>query len=181
MSLSDFLNEHKLFSFEGESGVKKLEVVLKEIGYKESGFAYGSAVENFLQDNPGAIQAILDFIEEHYEDDFERYTDDDEEPNNEEKWAVIDCDEFDDNMNMCVKLAQENNNQNILQFVAEAQEAGLEVWYYRGRNFYYGPAVTLDNLNDVPFSSLAHWQYDNLGMKYVVYPVKGLTSDVMGM
>lgn len=172
MSLSDFLNEHKLFSFEGESGVKKLEVVLNEIGYKESGFAYGSAVENFLQDNPGAIQAILDFIEEHYEDDFERYTDE------EENYELVDgwMDGLSEDVKKAYDQAAKESNYTVIKFIEDAHMSGLKVWYYRGRNFYYGPAVTLDSLHNIPFSFAT--RYDNLGMNYVVYPVQGLRTDI---
>lgn len=68
--LEKFCNDNDLHHFEGESGTKNLEVVLKEIGYKEDGFRYGSAVERFLQDNPGAVEVLLEFIGEHYAEKF---------------------------------------------------------------------------------------------------------------
>ena len=68
--LQNFLNENKLFHFEGESGSMNLEKVLNEIGYKEDGFKWGSAVERFLQDNPGAVDLLLEFIREHFIDEF---------------------------------------------------------------------------------------------------------------
>lgn len=50
--------------FEGESGVANFEKVCEAIGYKETGFRYGSPIESFLCDNPGCIEAMLDWIAE---------------------------------------------------------------------------------------------------------------------
>jgi hypothetical protein len=69
-NLEKWCDERKLYRFEGESGTKNLETVLKEIGYKEDGFRYGSAVERFLQDNPGAVEVLLNFISEHFDEKF---------------------------------------------------------------------------------------------------------------
>lgn len=76
MSLQDFLNENRIFTLEGDRGVEALNRVCKEIGYREDGFRYGSCLENFLKDNSGASQAILDWIEKHYSEDFEKYPED---------------------------------------------------------------------------------------------------------
>lgn len=48
--------------FEGESGVGNFEKVCEAIGYKETGFRYGSPIESFLCDNSGCIEAMLGWI-----------------------------------------------------------------------------------------------------------------------
>ena len=50
-------------SSEGETGVRNLENVCEVLGYGE-GFMRGRAVEEFLQDNPGAVEALFEFIME---------------------------------------------------------------------------------------------------------------------
>lgn len=49
-------------STEGESGTRNLEQLCEVLGYGQ-GFMRGRAIEDFLQDNPGAIQAVVDFVE----------------------------------------------------------------------------------------------------------------------
>ena len=50
-------------SAEGERGVQNLENVCEILGYGE-GFMRGRAVEEFLQDNPGAVEGLFNFIAE---------------------------------------------------------------------------------------------------------------------
>ena len=59
-----WLEEHKFYSFEGERGLERLNEFCSALGYKESGFKFGSPLEEFLQDNPGAIEALLDWVRE---------------------------------------------------------------------------------------------------------------------
>ena len=53
-------------SCEGETGYRNLEDMCEALGYGE-GFMRGRAVEEMLQDNPGAIQALADFLAEQAE------------------------------------------------------------------------------------------------------------------
>jgi hypothetical protein len=46
---------------EGERGVRNLETLCETLGYGK-GFMHNRAVEEFLSDNPGAIEAVLEFI-----------------------------------------------------------------------------------------------------------------------
>lgn len=67
--LDQFIKQEKLFSFDGESGVDKFALILNAIGYHE-GRGYGSSgadgvLHEFLVDNPGAIDAMIKFIEEY--------------------------------------------------------------------------------------------------------------------
>jgi hypothetical protein len=48
---------------EGEAGVKQLENVCEVLGYGE-GFMRNRAIEEFLTDNPGAVEALFEFISE---------------------------------------------------------------------------------------------------------------------
>ena len=51
---------------EGESGVRNLEQLVETLGYGE-GFMRNRAIEDFLTDNPGAVEAVLQFIGEWVE------------------------------------------------------------------------------------------------------------------
>lgn len=63
---------------DGESGVRNLAKLCRVIGYKDSMHfgqfdsdgSYGDLI-NFLEDNPGAVEAVKDFITEHFEDEDE--------------------------------------------------------------------------------------------------------------
>lgn len=70
-SFQDYLEDNKMFNFEGSGGLRNLTKICQELGYKESGFKFGSPIEEFLSDNPGAIEAILEFIEENFEEEFQ--------------------------------------------------------------------------------------------------------------
>jgi len=63
--LSEFLDQKEMYHFEGDSGVENLNKVCSAIGYRAHGFRYGTSLEVFLSDNPGAQQAILDWIGQH--------------------------------------------------------------------------------------------------------------------
>jgi len=56
------------------------------------------------------------------------------------------------------------------QFKRECAAAGLEVTDYRGRNFYDGPAVRCDNIQEVLRHVTVECQYDNMGLGWIVYP-----------
>lgn len=45
------------YHFEGESGVQNLEQLVKDIGYD-------NGIEEFLADNPGAMEALVNWISE---------------------------------------------------------------------------------------------------------------------
>lgn len=74
MGLANYLDKNGFHSFEGERGIERLNAVLAHIDYRDSGFAHGSPVEVFLQDNPGAIDKLLEFIEEYFDADFDVMT-----------------------------------------------------------------------------------------------------------
>ena len=57
------------------------------------------------------------------------------------------------------------------QFLEDMAKAGLEkVRHYEGRNFYKGPAVSVDDLQDALSATKVPCNWDNLGRRYIVYP-----------
>jgi hypothetical protein len=101
LDLSEVLNEYtnrRGFHTEGESGVNSLEELVKAMGYEDQ---FGTAIDHFLSDNSGCIQAILEWIgeqniqewaegiesqltEEDDEDSDERDEDEDEDSEDDE-------------------------------------------------------------------------------------------------
>ncbi len=56
-------NENKINRYEGTSGVENLRKLLGVIGYKEGNYlGYGNEIINFLSDNSGAIEKIIECV-----------------------------------------------------------------------------------------------------------------------
>ena len=64
----------------------------------------------------------------------------------------------------------EYQNPTYQQFVADMSKAGLEVRDYRGRNFYHGPSVDCEDIQDVIRATKVKVCWDNMGLGFVVYP-----------
>lgn len=73
------------YSLEGESGVEALNFVTKELDYKDDGFRYGSSFERFLADNPGAVEAVLKWIDNNYQNELEELAGSDEDEDEDEE------------------------------------------------------------------------------------------------
>lgn len=76
----------------------------------------------------------------------------------------------------------EYTNPCHLQFVEDMEEAGLEVQHYRGRFYWEGPAVEVDDLQDALGATKVRCQWDHLGLGWIVYPraygnVRGIEED----
>jgi hypothetical protein len=56
------------------------------------------------------------------------------------------------------------------KFVDDMKAAGLEVRDYEGRNFYRGPAVDVDDIQDALSKTTVKCHWDHLGQGFVVYP-----------
>ncbi len=56
------------------------------------------------------------------------------------------------------------------RFVKDMQEAGLAPYHYKGRFFWEGPAVNVDDLQDALSQTKVKCQYDQMGLGFVVYP-----------
>lgn len=55
--LQKYLQLRRFFHTEGENGVRKLETMIREVcGYRD--------FHDFLVDNPGACEAIMNFVQE---------------------------------------------------------------------------------------------------------------------
>lgn len=53
-ALELYMDQENLYSFEGHSGVRKFEKVVKVLGYND--------LTDFLADNSGALEALLGFV-----------------------------------------------------------------------------------------------------------------------
>ena len=57
-----------------------------------------------------------------------------------------------------------------VQFVHDMNESGLDVTHYRGRFYWVGPAVVVDDLQDALGATKVRCQWDQMGQGWVVYP-----------
>jgi hypothetical protein len=64
----------------------------------------------------------------------------------------------------------EYRHPDHMQFVEDMETAGLDVKNYRGRYFWRGPAVEVDNLQEALGATDVPCQWDNMGLGWVVYP-----------
>lgn len=58
--VDQYIEQNKLYSFEGQRGVRNFVKLINAIGYTSS---YNS-IEAFLEDNSGAIEAMVEWIRE---------------------------------------------------------------------------------------------------------------------
>ena len=67
-----------------------------------------------------------------------------------------------------------NQSQRYEKFKDDMDEAGFDVYMYKGRYFYDGPAVNTDEdgptLQDIIRATTVEVQWDNMGKDFVVYP-----------
>lgn len=56
------------------------------------------------------------------------------------------------------------------KFVEDMRAAGLEVTHYKGRSFFEGPAVAVDDIQDALSNTKVKCRWDQLGHGYIVYP-----------
>jgi len=47
---------------EGDGGCEILEALFETLGYRNNGFRFGGPIEQFLSDNPGAQEALVNWI-----------------------------------------------------------------------------------------------------------------------
>ena len=66
--------------------------------------------------------------------------------------------------------AQKNGIPDICRFMRNMKKAGLKIEYYQGRNFWTGPAVRVDDIQDALSNTKVKCQWDNMGLGYIVYP-----------
>lgn len=76
----NFCKENDCYMADGSRGLDNLEKLLRGVGgYTETGWKHGSTIESFLEDNPGAIELLYEFIEKHFSEVFKEYEDEDED------------------------------------------------------------------------------------------------------
>ena len=61
-TLEAYLEHKEFYSFEGPRGVDRFTTVAREIGY--------DSLEHFLEDNPGCIQAMIEWIGQQQQPDW---------------------------------------------------------------------------------------------------------------
>lgn len=59
--IDTFIDENRMYHFEGERGVRDFEKLVEALGY---GGHYGTAINQFLADNSGAIHAMVEWIKD---------------------------------------------------------------------------------------------------------------------
>lgn len=81
-AVDNFLQENRIFHFEGDQGIANIEKLIGAIGYAPHGFKYGDLICVFLADNPGALEGLVEFIKEkatlEWKDNLCGYYDDEE-------------------------------------------------------------------------------------------------------
>lgn len=66
----------------------------------------------------------------------------------------------------------EYTKREHIQFI-EDMEGEQDVYLYRGRGMWRGPAVNVDNVSEVQRLTSVPLQWDSMGLGMVVYPVEG--------
>lgn len=60
-----YLDQNRMWCFEGQSGIRKFEQLVTEVcGYGKD-HIFNDVLREFLEDNPGAIDAMVEWIREH--------------------------------------------------------------------------------------------------------------------
>ncbi|SRR6266404_6875976 len=67
--LEEYQDQEKMYNFEGNSGLEKLNKLCEAVGYRGHQFRFGSSLEEFLSDNPGACAALVDWLAENGTED----------------------------------------------------------------------------------------------------------------
>lgn len=58
--LDVYIDNNKMYSFEGSRGVQRMEKIMREVcGYDNS---FNGTMQMFFEDNPGAIEAVVEWI-----------------------------------------------------------------------------------------------------------------------
>jgi hypothetical protein len=57
----DTYMDNYFFRMEGEQGVRNLETMCEHLGYGQC-YMTGNAIVDMLQDNPGAVEAVANFL-----------------------------------------------------------------------------------------------------------------------
>lgn len=58
------LDQKGFYYFEGSRGVERMAQVFEMLGYSPTSGSRGMTIPNFFEDNPGAIEAVLEWVKE---------------------------------------------------------------------------------------------------------------------
>lgn len=73
-AFDDWIEKNKAWNNEGSRGVNNLEKLCTALGYDKNGaYLNASSILNFLSDNPGAIEAIHNFVTDQNHSDWIEY------------------------------------------------------------------------------------------------------------
>lgn len=75
--LEEYCQQNKMYRLEGRKGVENIAKLVEDLGYKDpmhfgqlnNGACIGSLI-NFFEDNPGALEAVFDWIREQRSPEF---------------------------------------------------------------------------------------------------------------
>jgi hypothetical protein len=59
--MQKFIDDEHLH-FEGQQAIESLNKIAARLGYKEEGYRYGTSFEQFIQDNSGCCEEIINWI-----------------------------------------------------------------------------------------------------------------------
>jgi hypothetical protein len=83
-------------------------------------------------------------------------------------------DEYDDGepkpLEMEIDGHEIRHNNKFARFIKEMEEQGEKVYFYKGRNYYEGPAVNCEDVSDIMSRTSVKCQYDSKGLEWIVYP-----------
>lgn len=89
--VDSYLSRKRFHHFEGDSGLDRLNTLASDLGYGESGFKYGSSLEQLLSDNPGAQAALVEWIRDQNNSDWRERLDDEEDQEDDEEGQCDEC------------------------------------------------------------------------------------------
>lgn len=69
--LQKYMDQNRFYHFDGDRGVQRLETVLSEV----CGYGPYNTLQMFLEDNPGAIEAMLQWVGEQRNAEWENNLD----------------------------------------------------------------------------------------------------------
>lgn len=69
--LEQYKEKNHIHNLEMSNGIKALNKICNDLGYREDQFKYGSSFERFIQDNPAVSELILDYIAEQIDNNDE--------------------------------------------------------------------------------------------------------------
>jgi len=69
--------------------------------------------------------------------------------------------------------ASDYKKKSVLQFCHDMEDAGFDLEHYHGRGGWQGPAVVCDHIADAMHATTVKCQFDNMGTRYIVYPLVG--------